>query len=294
MCYARPLCAIRKRKFVNKYQYILIFLTVIFSCKSDTITDNSSIINEINKLPYSKTVFEVSVDSNENIIDTLSIEMEKINELGKVVFKSIEYPKEFGSALKKSYYRDDENLFFQEFIFNNGEYKTIYETFVNSDTIIDRAQMVSIESTHSDTIFMKYNYTYDKNGNKESLVVNSIMDSINSFHYTKYNDNEKPEIEYQIINNDTINKTRYQYSNGKLNKQIQETMFPITIELYSYNKNEKLISKKLFVEKNDDIIQSTESTYQYSENNELESVTTRNLLNDSISKRKFLTAHNNA
>ncbi|WP_156112431.1 hypothetical protein [Lacinutrix jangbogonensis] len=51
--------------------------------------------------------------------------------------------------------------------------------------------MIAFEPNEVDAIFMKYNYSYDRKGKKETLSITSISDSITSVNFTKFNDNEK-------------------------------------------------------------------------------------------------------
>jgi len=164
------------------------------------LIDNKSIIKKIDKLKFSKTTFEVSIDDDENNVDTLSIVKTKTDNNGKTLYTIKEYlPKVDGQIIQQSYFRNNEDLFFQETAASE-EFKSIFQTFVNKDNVIENAQMISYTSENSnDTIFMNYDYKYDSNGKKETLFVTFENDSTNSIDFTKYNENEKPEFGYLII-----------------------------------------------------------------------------------------------
>jgi hypothetical protein len=132
------------------------------------LTDNKSIIQKIDKLNFSKTTFEVSIDNNENIIDTLSIIKTKTDKNGKMLYVIKEYlPKVDGSIIQQSYFRNNEDLFYRETAATE-EFKSIFQTFVNKDNMIENAQMISYTSENlNDTIFMKYDYKYNSKGKKK-------------------------------------------------------------------------------------------------------------------------------
>jgi hypothetical protein len=255
------------------------------------LTDNKSIIQKIDKLNFSKTTFEVTIDNNENIIDTLSIVKTKTDENGKNRYTIKEYlPKVDGNITQKSYLRNDEDLFYRETVVSE-EFKSIFQTFVNKDNLIDNAQMISFASeSPNDTIFMKYDYKYDSKGKKESLVITSITDSIYSSDYTKYDDNEKPEFGYLIFDNDTLEKRKMNYLNGKLTESTYEFKEPFRTTISTYDSNENIKVETVFIKVNDTIKKAFESTYNYNKNTEL--IITKDILNDTIAIKKKITAHN--
>ena len=140
------------------------------SCQSDVLIDNKAIIERIDKLNFSKTIFEVSIDDNEKIIDTLSIEKIKNDKNGNVRYDFKEFLNINGKTIKQTYYRSNEDLFYQltDYKRKDFEFSTEYETFVNNKDIIDKAQMINFDSNEVDTVFMKYNYSYDSKGKKET------------------------------------------------------------------------------------------------------------------------------
>jgi hypothetical protein len=278
---------------MRKNQIILFFLIILQSCQSDLLIDNKSIIDNIDKLEFSKTTFEVSIDDNRNIIDTLSIEKIKTDKNEIVLYKWKEYKNKYGKTTKQSYYRNNEDLFYQLTDFGTGDWKLEYQTFVNKDNLIDKAQMVNIESKSSDTIFMKYNYSYDSNGKKESLSITSASDSINSVNFTKFNDNEKSEFGFQIVDNDTLEKSKMKYLNGNIIESTYEYKEPFKVNRYNYDSNKNLKSSTTFKKVNDSLIKSSEYIYEYSNLENLERIIIKDFENDTIMKRKIITAHNN-
>jgi hypothetical protein len=255
------------------------------------LIDNNSIIQEIDKLNFSKTTFEVSIDNNENIIDTLSIIKTKTDKNGKMLYVIKEYlPKVDGSIIQQSYFRNNEDLFYRETAATEN-FKSIFQTFVNKDNIIENAQMISYTSeSPNDTIFMKYDYKYNSIGKKETLSVTFEKDSINSIDFTKYNENEKPEFGYLIIDNDTLQKRKINYFNEKMIESNYEFKEPFRIKISTYDNNEKIKSEIQYLKVNDTIKKVSESTFDNNKNMEL--IVTKNILKNTITKTKKITAHN--
>ncbi len=286
MCTINP-----NQQNLRKNLLFALLLIIIQSCQSEFLRDNKNIIEKIDKLNFSKTIFEVSIDKNENIIDTLSIVKIKTNKNGKIVYKVKEYsPKADGNIIQQSYFRNNNDLFYQE-TSASKEFKSIFETFVNKNNVIYKARTISFESENpNDTILMKFDYKYDIRGKKETLFIKSEFDSISSLDFTKYNENEKPEFGYLITENDTVQKRKMNYLNGKMNESTYKFKEPFRTRITTYNKNEKTQSEILFIKINDTIKKVSESIFEYNENSEL--IITKDILNDTITKRKKITVHN--
>lgn len=280
---------------MKKSQFLLVFLIILQSCQSDLLTDNKPIIEKIDKLNFSKTIYEVSIGINEKVIDTLSIEKIKTDANGNVRYELKESLNVNGKTIKQSYYRNNEDLFYEitDFERKNFEFRTQYETFVNNKDIIEKAQMINFDSNESDTIFMKYNYSYDKKGKKETLSITYPTDSTNSKYFMKYNDNEKSELTYQIIDNDTIEKSSMKYLNGNISESTHEYKEPFRIDIFSYDDNKSVKSRKVFKRVNDSLKMSMEYIYENNDLGNPEKITIKDFENDTIIKRKLITAHNN-
>ncbi|KAA5823545.1 hypothetical protein FPF71_12635 [Algibacter amylolyticus] len=241
---------------------------------------------------FRKTTFEVSIDDNENIIDTISIVKTKTDDNEKTLYTLKEYlPKVDGQPIQHSYFRNDEDLFYQETKINE-EYKSIFQTFVNKDNVIVNAQMISIASeSPNDTISMNYDYKYDSDGKKESLFITSKTDSINSLNYTEYNKNGESILGYLIFDNDTLQKRKMKYLNGKMIESTYESKEPFRITISTFDSNEKIKSEILYLKINDTIKKASESTYDNSKYDNTELIITKDFLYDTITKKKKITAH---
>ncbi len=281
------------QQILRKSLLFLLLLIIIQSCQSDILIDNKSIIKKIDKLNFSKTTFEVSIDDNENIIDTLSIVKTKTDENGKTLYTIKEYlPKVDGNVIQQSYFRTNEDLFYRETAVSK-DFKSIFETFVNQDNVIEKAEMRHYDSeSTNDTIFLKYIYKFDNKGRKETLLVETEIDSINSINITKYNENEKPEFVYLIIDNDTLHKQKMIYLNRKMIESTYEFKEPFRIKISTYDNNEKIKSQIQYLKVNDTIKKVTESTFDNSKYENTELIITKSILKDTITKTKKITAYN--
>lgn len=287
------MCAINpNQQTLRKSLLFLLLIITIQSCQSDLLIENKSLIKKIDKLNFSKTTFEVSIDGNENIIDTISIIKTKTDDNEKILYTLKEYlPKVDGQPIQHSYFRNDEDLFYRETKINE-EYKSIFQTFVNNENEIVNAQMISIASeSPNDTISMKYDYKYDSDGKKESLFITSKTDSINSLDYTEYNEKVKPVLGYLIFDNDTLQKRKMKYLNGKMIESTYEYKEPFRITISTYDSNEKIKSEILYLKINDTIKKASESIYDNSKYENTELIITKDILNDTVTKKKKITAH---
>ena len=279
---------------MQKNQFLLLFLIILQSCQSDLLTDNKTIIEKIDKLNFSKTIYEVSIDNNEKVIDTLSIEKVKTDANGNVRYEIKEFLSENEKTIKQSYYRSNEDLFFEltDYERKDFEFYTQYETFVNNKDIIEKAQMINFDSNERDTVFMKYNYSYNSKGKRETLSITYPSDSTNSIYFMKYNDNEKSDFTYLIINNDTIEKSSMKYQNGNISESTHEFKEPFRIDIYSYDDNKNVKSRKVFKRVNDSLKMSMEYIYENNDLGNPEKIIIKDLENDTIMKRRLITAHN--
>ncbi|SDY16015.1 hypothetical protein SAMN05444411_1443 [Lutibacter oricola] len=266
---------------------------VINSCQSNLSIDNKSIIDKIDKLNFSETKFEFSIDENDNILDTLSIVKTKLDEKGKVLYKLKRNLFKNGNFTYQTYYRNNEDLLYQK-MFGFGELLSIFETYVNNENIIEKAQMINISSkTPNDTIFMDYDYKYDTKGKKETLIITSYIDSLIGMNITKYNKNEKAEYGYIIISNDTVQKRKMIYQKGKLIESINEFKEPFRLKNITYDINENVSSETIFIKENNRLKKVKEFIYEHKEYKNREMIIINDILNDTIIRRKKLTAHNN-
>jgi hypothetical protein len=110
--------------------------------------------------------------------------------------------------------------------------------------------------------------------------------------FTKYNENEKPEFGYLIIDNDTLQKRKMNYLNGKMIESTYEFKEPFRIKVSTYDNTEKIKSESLYLKVNDTIKKALESTFDNTKYENTELIITKDILNDTITKKKKITAHN--
>lgn len=256
---------------------LLLFLFILLqSCQSDVLIDNKSMIDKIDQLDFSKTIFEFSIDEN-----------------GKLQFEMKKSLLNTGNIILESYYRNKEDLFYRE-SFNFGELYSIFETFVDQKNIIKKAQMISFDAgIPSDTIFMNYDYKYNIDGKKESLVITSVIDSPKVKDIIKYNENEQPEFGNIIIDNDTVQKRKMNYLNGIMIELTKESIDPFRIKNITYDSNEKIKSETIIIKVKDTLKKVEEYIYENTNYEDTELIIINDVLNDTIMKRKKVTVSHN-
>jgi hypothetical protein len=104
---------------------------LIQSCQPNLEVGNKLLIDNIDRLNINKTILEVSVDDYENVIDTLSIVKLKLNEDGITLYEFKESWNNNRKSIKKTYFRNNKDLFYQIFEIEKGDFKTVFETFLN-------------------------------------------------------------------------------------------------------------------------------------------------------------------
>jgi hypothetical protein len=67
---------------------------------------------------------------------------------------------------------------------------------------------------------------------------------------------------------------------------------PFRITISTYDSNEKIKSEILYLKINDTIKKVSESTYDSSKYENTELIITKDILNDTVTKKKKITAHN--
>jgi hypothetical protein len=80
------------------------------------------------------------------------------------------------------------------------------------------------------------------------------------------------------------------YLNGKLIESTYEFKKPFRITISTYDSIENIKAETIFIKVNDTIKKEFESTYHNNKNREL--IITKDILNETITKKKKTTAHN--
>ena len=237
-----------------KNLFIYIFIVTLISCQSDEIIDNQPQIDKIDALRFSEIIYGTSLNKLKNTMDTVSIEKMKYNSNGDLLYFIIELINNENTTTIEHYYRDNKDLFLKKFNTGTLNMSFVYVTYVNSDSVIIKSEMSVNEDGEKTTFPMVYNYDYDLFGKKKSLVVESEVDSIKSMSFEKYNEFEKKEYHYQIINNDTTESSFVEYQNQKISKYTYNYLRNKKIIISEYDGDKNIVSENTYKIENTDTI----------------------------------------
>ena len=106
------------------------------NCSQVTNKSNQKLINYIDSIKNEKIIYEFQVDSLERIIDTLSIEKNKVDKNNEIVFKETKTLKSNGYLKSINYYRGNNNLFYSKLESSNFGILSTSEFWENDDRII--------------------------------------------------------------------------------------------------------------------------------------------------------------
>lgn len=194
--------------------FLITIVLIVLGCNKWGATNNKSLIMDIDHAPVNQVIYGMSMDDEFNMIDTISVEKKKFGFDGQLIYKS-HYDIE-NKVLVVKYFRDSLDLFYQTSNFAHFAERSTYETFVTEDNEISTATMISYDSDSTYTINMDFNYVYSDIRKIEKLVINSKVGSMNSVSTSRFDQSEHITDYYLVIENDTIEYSKYEYLNGKL------------------------------------------------------------------------------
>lgn len=239
------------------------------SCQTQTHLDNQTDIEALDSLPISETRFELELDSNGQVQDTISIIHLKFNHAGDKVYQRYEgqNPSEIRIT---SYYREPGGIFFQKTDLPDSQGMSYYETLVKPDGRIDKAFYIFDSGEVRDTQFMEFQYVHRDDGTKEEIRIRSRSIDGEGLNIDTYDQQEKLQSSVMILESDTIHIEERYYQDTVLQKIVDRALIsepPLSISYY--NGSGKLEAEKSFA----GLDQETEvlflTTYTYDAEGEL-------------------------
>ena len=236
---------------MNKFISLVILSIMTSNCSQVTNKSNLELINYIDSIKHEKIIYEFQVDSLERIIDTLSIEKNKVDKNNKIIFKETKTLKSNGYLKSINYYRGNNNLFYSKLESSNFGILSTSEFWENDDRIIKGLYLEYRDNKVKDTIDIHYEYFCNNNGLKNKTIISSkYKQVIGNTTELYYNDLEQPTDEIFIQYNDTLRVTKYIYSNDSLRKKIIKDYENSKFISFTYDKNENILTMEIFKEKN--------------------------------------------
>ncbi len=227
---------------------IVLYTFLIISSSLNSNQDNQEQIALIDKMDISKIITKVEVDSMDNIIDTISINKYKFDEKQKKRYEESIYFYSYQNVTVKSYFKSDDDLFYQVRSGDKHGLQTTFETQTNSKGIVETALQINHERPEVDTIMMYYSNIFHANGNIKQLTLEANDPEIGQMISTiNYDINEKALNELMMMERDTFSHQIWEYSDGILVKGIYTTYKGDRSQsIWYYNQDENLIKEDIF------------------------------------------------
>ena len=241
-------------------------ITLTFSCGLHQYRlNNEDAIKKIDEESIDEIILEFSGQ------DTLSKKKRKYTEKGDKMYEETSY---VNNSISKNYYRQNGELFYSLINFQNTNNSSKYQTYLNSQGLIENAEMINFENDEAvDTILLNYNYKFrETTGLKEKLEIVSSSRDLKHITVVQYNLHENPTFQVEILNQDTISIKEYHYRANKSLEKILTTNLKKKMQNSTlFNAMENIEQDYLFKMKNDSLVLLKKSEYQYNINNKLES-----------------------
>lgn len=218
---------------MKKELYLLIIL-VLQGCQLNQVTDISKIIENADRLPVKKSIYEITVDSTNSIFDTVVETKIKQNDGFVKVFEKKKFFKEKQCTSKIiSYYSDNGNLVYEKTELVDRKFLSVFKAVEEGKTIKTSKSINYINGKIIDSTFLSYKYFYF--GNKISkLVIEPLNDVTSNFKKViSYDDLNRVTVECSLFQNDTISKKIFFYNKEKDFKSV----------FYDYKKKSKIETK---------------------------------------------------
>lgn len=233
----------------------LFFIFSIQSCANKEVFDVEEYVKKIDNLDVNKTVYVIETDSNHTFMDTFAIRNLKYDSNKTLVFENIIQIKNVNETF--NYYDSLLGMIYSVF-------KSEHKVFMEFKTVVKDGLITSaVYSTFDDdgiptNIDMKYFYTYNK-GKINKLIIDSGDDF---FTIQYYNSLEKPTLNVNLSNKDTVEKTNFYYDdNGLLQKKVYNHFDRNEQIVYEF-KDGRDIFKESYLQNN-----TLVKVYQYSKDN---------------------------
>lgn len=249
---------------MRNYLSYLILVIVSYSCGDNTST-NLEIRKKIDSLEIKNVIYEFEVDSLNRIIDTLSIEKNKINDIGIIVFNEKTTYANHGHLKSINYYRDNENLLYQKYESSDLGILSTSEFWEENDVIINGIYNSYENNKINKTITLNYNHDYNDNGKKLKTTIVSKYEDLNEdgdITVRNYDDSGKLISDVFIINGDTINEIDYSYSKNILKNKTILNHNEGTLINFVYDNDGHVKGEEVFKEESDSIFKIKETQYE--------------------------------
>ncbi|WP_417889776.1 hypothetical protein [Xanthomarina gelatinilytica] len=251
--------------------YFLILAIIFYSC-GDNPKTNLEIRKEIDSLKIESVLYEFEVDSLNRIIDTLSIEKNKINDIGIIVFKEKTTYANHGHLKSINYYRDNENLLYQKYESSDLGILSTSEFWEENNEITNGISNSYENNKINKTIEISYNRLYNDNGKRVKTLITSKYEDQNevgNITERNYNDSGNLISDIFIQNGDTINEIDYAYSKNVLKNKTILDYKEGTLINFIYDDEGFIKGEEVFKEESDSLLKIKEAHYETNRKGEI-------------------------
>src|SRR5690554_6150939 len=256
---------------MKNYLYYLILAIVLYSCGNNTKT-NLEIRNEIDSLEINNVIYEFEVDSLDRIIDTLSIEKNKVNDIGIIIFNEKTIYANHGHLKSINYYRDNENLFYQKHESSDLGIVSTSEFWEENDVILNGIYNSYENNKINKTITLNYKHRYNDNGKRQKTTIVSKykgQNEVGDITERNYDDSGKLISDVFIQNGDTINEITYSYSKTILKNKVIINFKKGTLINFIYDDKGFIKAEEVFKEELDSLLKIKEAYYETNDKGEI-------------------------
>ena len=243
---------------------------MLTACNANEWSDSQKMKEEIDLLPFSKTMLEIETDSSGNTLDTLAVDSFKYDEKGQKRFQKRTETLRIGKRRLEVYFLEDEDLFSREIFEEGGQSISLFETKLDGDGKLLEAIQIEKRLGSNDTLFM--NYTYDRypNGNVKTLTITTAHPEIKgSFSKRAYDEFKKLLYEVVIYEGDTTSFQTWEYEDTQLVKSVFIYYGLDTIQtIYHFKSRKVLTQSEQFEIYAGKYIKSMETHYTYDQEGE--------------------------
>ncbi|MFB6319841.1 hypothetical protein [Saccharicrinis sp. FJH54] len=269
---------------------LFITVLILFSCENKLPVDsNSHEINRIDNMSFTDTVYEVTINSANEVEDTLNIKYIKKDDTGQVVFERLEALHPDFYSVNESYFKDG-RLILRNTQLNGQPYST-YENFYTNDSVIVRSTMINYDGGRHDTFIINYTYSYYPDGISKTIKSYAKGDSTNTYQLSRYNERGKAVSGIFVTKGDTVQEMTYFYDNGKLTKSVLEFVGSNRKEVHFFNSQEKEVLRKYYTQINGKPVLTKERTWQFDKDGDLDESETKYMDKRVPERRKYIKKH---
>ena len=247
-------------------------LAIIFYSCGDNPKTNLEIRKEIDSLKIESVLYEFEVDSLNRIIDTLSIEKNKINDIGIIVFKEKTTYANHGHLKSINYYRDNENLLYQKYESSDLGILSTSEFWEENNEITNGISNSYENNKINKTIEISYNRLYNDNGKRVKTLITSKYEDQNevgNITERNYNDSGNLISDIFIQNGDTINEIDYAYSKNVLKNKTILDYKEGTLINFIYDDEGFIKGEEVFKEESDSLLKIKEAHFETNRKGEI-------------------------